>query len=106
MATVTLGSVPQMLKVILTKNADFVASMKKADNTSWPSAQLFLQFEIKDASPIVWQASFSGAVASWNVDLVDVNALLAAKPRGVKLWYDEGDYEALWAQGEIDVRGT
>lgn len=105
--TITLGTVPQVLKVILVEHADFVASMRRSDGQSWPDgASLSLQFTLKEGGPTIWEASFASAVASWDVDRDVVDALVASKPRAVRLWYEEGELQALWAQGEIDVRGT
>lgn len=100
--SVVLGSVPQTLKVVLVPGADFVSILRRQDGLNWPVADLILEFL---TDPITeWTADIVGAVATWNIDQNDVDELLALKPRGVKLWYVEGDLRLLWAQGEVDRR--
>lgn len=99
----TLGSAPDTLKVVLVKGADFVSTLTRKDGTDWPvDTEVVLEF--KTTSPVSWSATLTGSSAMWNVDQADVDALIAAKPRSVKLWYVEGEVRLLWAQGDLDIR--
>lgn len=101
----TLGQAPDTLRVTLVGGADFVSSLRRKDGTPWPAnSSLKLAFSPTTGSVVEWAATFANAVAIWDVDQVDVDALIALKPRVVRLWYSEGDLRLLWAQGDIDIR--
>lgn len=99
-----LGSTPEELRVTLVRGADFVSTLRRKDGSNWPAgSQVLLEF-IKSTPPNVeWSATISTSTVVWNVDQVEVDALIAVKARAVKLWYVEGGLRLLWAQGEIEV---
>jgi len=95
----TLGHAPDRLNVILIAGSDFASSLKRKDGVAWPVVEISLDFGSTE-----WPATVVDDVASWDVDQDDVDLLIAARPRGVKLWYVEGERRLLWAQGDVDVR--
>lgn len=96
--TFTLGYTPEKFKVIVAAGADFYAALTRSDDTDWPaSSVLTLDF----GEGTLWEATLSGATAQWNVDQVDVDVLIARRPRGVKLWYVDGATRLLWAHGSL-----
>jgi hypothetical protein len=102
-----LGSVPETLRVILVRGADFVSTLRRKDGSPWPvGSQIILEFQRAGAPSYEWAAATNGALAVWDVDQQDVDAVIAGRVRGVKLWYVEGGLRLLWAQGDIDVRGA
>lgn len=105
-STIVLGAVPKNLKVPLIAGADFVAALRRKDDVPWPGTTVIrLEFVMPDTSNnVTWDAAIDGAVATWNFDKADVDAVLAAVSVAVKLWYIDGDVELLWAQGEVDPR--
>lgn len=94
--TFTLGQAPEKLTVVLVAGADFVSSLDRSDGEPWPDVEISLDF-----GTAVWPATLDGASARWNVDQADVDALLATRPRSVRLWYVDGPTRLLWAQGAI-----
>lgn len=52
---------------------------------------------------VTWNAAFSGVLASFDVDKIDVNAVANARPRKVALWFIDGAAESLWAVGKVKV---
>lgn len=100
----TMGQAPEALKVVLVAGADFVTQLRRKDNSPWPSAaQLQLAFD-REGGVTEWPASFAGSTAIWDIDVADVNALIAQRPRFVRLWYVDGGLRLIWAQGELDIR--
>lgn len=99
MATITLGMTPDRLKVILVADADFLASLRRKDDADWPQSQVILDF-----GAIEWPATIQASTAVWNVNEDDVNALIEARPREVRLWYIEGDQRILWALGDVEIQ--
>lgn len=98
---VKLGLTPEQLTVILTRDADFVAVMRRSDGTPWESGvELSLDFGTAGQ----WPATLTADKAEWQVDAAVVNTLLDARPRGVRLWYVNGTTKLLWASGSIDKR--
>lgn len=101
MTTLTLGSQPAELSVILNMDADFEAIVRRDDETDWDvDAVLKLTFTFGGTKPSVdWIATFNGPDAHWSLDRVEVDAVATARPRKVQLWYDE----LLWATGTVTV---
>lgn len=101
MTTLTLGSQPAELSVVLNADADFDAILRRGDEQDWDDSHVLkLTFVFRGTAPTVsWSATFSGVDASFSKDRVDVNAVIAARPSKVQLWYDE----LLWATGTVTV---
>jgi len=97
----TLGSAPEKFKVVVSAGSDFFSALTRSDGQPWPDgAELIIDFG--DAAP-AWHAALAGATATWAVDEADVDALIAAKPKKVRLFYVDGDTRLLWAQGALAV---
>lgn len=97
--SITLGSVPENLTVVLTKDADFFTTLQNADG-DWPiGAQVQLIFQ----DGTVWEAGISGPDAVFSIDSSQVNLIIDLKPRFVKLFYREGLTEICWALGGVQT---
>lgn len=109
--TFTLGFAPENFSVLLSAGSDFVAALRRSDNTAWPAGiTLTLDFGAvtnpatpdADPVPVQWAATLNGPTATWDVDETQVAlALLATK---VRLWYVEGETRLLWASGAVKVK--
>lgn len=100
--TFTLGYTPEKFKLVLAAGADFFSALTRSDGQPWPvGSELILDFA--GAAPS-WTATLSGATATWDVDQADVDALIAARPRKVRLFYVDGEARLLWAVGALDVK--
>lgn len=94
--TFTLGYTPEKFRLVITAGSDFYAPLTRSDGVPWPAGcQLVLDFD----NGTTWPATLQGANATWDVDQDDVDALIATRPRKVRLWYVEGETRLLWAQG-------
>lgn len=103
--SVTLGAEPHDLTVILVRGADFRCVLELA--ALWPStAQVSLAIETREPpGTVTWTATRSGTDMSFNVDVVEVNALIAQNPREARLWHVDGTLKVLWAKGQVKVSG-
>lgn len=102
MADLALGTAPLSLDVLLPRDADFIATLTRDDDVAWAdTATVFLQFNFRNAPAQQWDAELDGASVLFNVDKVEVNAVLDARPSNVKLWFIDGDVEVLWASGKV-----
>jgi hypothetical protein len=99
--SITLGTVPENLTVVLTKDADFFTTLQNADGNWSVTAEIKLIFSTGDE----WDATISGEEATFNVDSTTVNTLLEARPIWVKLFYIDGTTEICWAKGEVSPNG-
>lgn len=98
--TFTLGYKPEKFKVEMSANSDFTAALVRSNGTDWPAGStLSLSFEGGQD----FAAALDGTTATWLIDEADVNALIAIKPKSVKLWYVEGSTRLLWAIGSLTV---
>lgn len=95
--SITLGSVPENLSVVLSKDADFFTTLENADGAWSVTAQIKLVF----SNGTTWTATIAGINATFNVDYVQVNAVITAKPTWVKLFYVDGTTEICWAIGRV-----
>lgn len=98
--TLTLGSAPQQLTVVLIRDADFVAVLHNSAGDWDAGVSIELRF-----GDTVWVATLAGADATFNVDKAAVNALVATKPRTARLFYVDGDVDLCWATGSASIRG-
>jgi predicted ThiF/HesA family dinucleotide-utilizing enzyme len=98
MASVTLGSAPASMSLLLVPGADFVCTLVSQDGT-WP-ATAAIAIEVADAT---WEATVSGTDAVFNVDQAQVNAVIAQDPNRFKLWYTDGTTRLLWGSGLVSV---
>lgn len=99
--SITLGTVPENLTVVLTKDADFFTTLENADGDWSVTAEIKLIFSTETE----WSATISGDEATFNENYTEVNTVLAAKPLWVKLFYIDGTTEICWAMGEVQPNG-
>lgn len=101
--SITLGRVPEKLKVPVTRDGNFAASFRRADGENWP-AEVSL---VLDFGSVEWVSETDGASIGWRKTGDEVNALLATRPRGVQLWYRDSSGaggQVLWASGDVSER--
>lgn len=97
--SITLGTVPENLTVVLTKDADFFTTLENADG-NWPSGAT-IQLIFEDGT--IWDSVISGENATFSIDATEVNLIIDLKPRTVKLFYKEGTTEICWALGGVQA---
>lgn len=96
--TFTLGYTPEKFKLIVASGSDFFSSLRRSDDTDWPESSLVtLDF----GNEMQWDATLDGPTATWDVDQAEVAAVIAAKPKKVRLWYVDGEVRLLWASGVL-----
>ena len=102
-----LGYAPEQLPFLLVRDAPYVPTVMLADKDTDdaqpvdfpPGAKVRITWEADNVPPIVWEATVSGAFASWNVPKEKVNEVLDARPRRRgRVWYDD----VVLSQGPID----
>lgn len=97
----TLGATPATLTLVLSRNADFVASLTRADATPFDDGSV-ISIVVDGGAPLV--ATITGPTASWEVDEVAIAAIIAATPKQARLYYELLDVKVLWASGSVVVR--
>lgn len=106
MADINLGQKVKSLSVELTQDADFVATMRRADATDWP-AGLEVKLKFSDTPATVFNAVVSGSTITWSIDKADVNTLIARKPLTVQLTYRDPNVgtglDLIWAVGRPTI---
>jgi hypothetical protein len=95
-----LGRAPERFTVTLVENADFIAALRRANGEDWPGT-LQVSLVFNDTDETTWTATINGPQLLWNVDKVESDAVFAARPKKVTLWYVDGDVEISWAQGTV-----
>jgi hypothetical protein len=100
--TITLGSVPESLRVELTRGGDFIQTLESEDAegvaVDWVDGEVVtLVFDTGD----VWAATLSTNEATWNVDKAVVEALLDDGARRVMLLYTADGADLPWAKGSV-----
>ena len=101
MADIVLGSTPESLAVILTKDADFFTTLTTEDGSNWPvTAQIKLILGTYEAV-----ATISGPDASISIDEVDVNTIITSRTTNAKLMYIDGTAKICWALGVVAADG-
>lgn len=104
--TLTLGSTPQSLEVILVEGADFISALDSVDAAgapdNWPGTAV-ISLKFNDTANTVWTATITAAAADWNVDKADVAALESRLPSygKVELTYLDGTTDLLWFHGKV-----
>ena len=98
--SITLGTTPENLTVVLTKDADFFTVLENADGNWSGTAQIELRF-----GDIVWSSTIAGADATFNIDADQVNDIITARIQRAKLFYIDGDTEICWALGDVEASG-
>lgn len=99
---VSLGNVPEKLKVVVSRDANFVAGIRRVTGTWAAGVELILDF-----GNVEWTAEITDALALWAKTPADVNLMLASRPRGVQLWFvDPAGVGAriLWASGDLVLK--
>lgn len=98
--TIVLGSAPEKLVVLLVKDSDFFSTLRSAEG-EWPATAV-IELRIADTT---WTAILDGEDAIFNEDKVDVNQLIASKPRIARLYYTDGDADICWGIGFVEANG-
>jgi len=97
---IALGWKPPRLIVNLNRDGDFVAELV-SDTGDFPvDTEIELRFNRVGGLPIVWPATIVGDSARWEVDKVDVAAVLDADPLSAKLHYGVGTLDIVWYRGD------
>lgn len=99
--TFTMGYAPQDFLVVLAHGSDFATSLRRTDGADWPTG---LAVSIDFSTGESWAAQVDGSLISWSVDAAVVDAVIAAAPDAVRLWYVDGLTRLLWARGKVSVR--
>lgn len=101
-APIVLGPQPVEFRLNLPAGADFVAEIVIPDDESALDPAGSVELRFTDLTPVVvWAATIdpAGRLVRWNVDEIDVDAVLAAGPRKVRLHYELAESDLLWARG-------
>lgn len=98
----TLGVEPESFTLILSAGADFVSTIVATDGDPWGAVDVSLIFD--DADETTWTATVDTDELRWNVDKAEVDTLLAARPKHVRLFYVDGTTDLLWANGRVSER--
>lgn len=98
--SITLGTAPQKLNVLLTKDADFFTTLRSSDG-DWPGTA---RIELRLGS-IVWEAEITGTDAVISVDFVEVNKVYSSPIQQAKLFYIDGTTDICWGLGKV-TRGV
>ena len=99
-----VGAKPAKLKVNLVRGADLSHTMRRSDGTSWLAGTVVsMVFEYSTGTPDTVVAAVDGADLRFDLDSVEVDAVIAKRPKKVRVWYEIGDVRLLWAVGEAVV---
>ena len=99
--SITLGTKPDTLTLVLARGADFAATLRNTTGAWSPTAVIQLRID----PTTVWTATLSGADAVFAIDAALVDALVTTRSSKVKLFYTDGDSEVCWAIGTIQANG-
>lgn len=101
--TFTMGRAADTFTLYLTTDADFIDALIRKDGEDWAlTVVATLTFP---TDPITeWVGTLNGERIEWNVDVVDVAEVIAARPKKVKLWYVNDDIRLLWAAGVVSYK--
>ena len=101
--TITVGPEPRLLSMRLVTGADFYETQTvEVDGvaTDWPAGTtLAYRFD----NGVTWAATIVGAVATFNLDKADADAIPAGT--GVRLTYTNGTTDETWEIGTVKRRG-
>lgn len=101
MAHIVLGSTPEEIEVVLTRNADFFCTLITEDGTDWPAGV--------DIRLILGATSFDAVIvgdeASFSIQESEVNDLIDARVAKAKLMYIEGTSDICWGVGVVNSNG-
>lgn len=102
--SVSLGYRPVGLTLTVTPASTFAAALRSSAGAWADGTGISLVFHTADGSVVAtWAAAISGDTASWTEPPTEVDALIAAAPSRVVLWYTDGTYPIEWARGVIEV---
>lgn len=97
---VDLGAEPIRLQLHLSRGGDF-RTVLHSNSGDWPASAVITL----GVGSSTWTATKAGADATFDVDVVAVDAVIAENPRTVKLWYEDGAARLLWGLGGVTIRG-
>lgn len=96
MSGIVLGSQPTPMTLVLNEGSDFVATLVNQSG-SWP-ATVVITLEVGTAT---WTATIDTTDARFEVDQVDVAAVITEDPKRFSLWYTDGETRLLWGRGNV-----
>lgn len=96
MSQITLGYQPETLRLILVAGADFTSTLTNRDGDWSPTCVIELRLD--DGTS--WPATISGDTATWDIDKVAVDQVIAGV-RKVALFYTDGAADLCWAKGSV-----
>lgn len=92
-----LGARPEVLTVVLTRGADFIATLSNRNGPWDPAAVITLVFATDPET--TWTATITDASATFNVDKALADTIPARTD--VELRYTLGDVDQVWARGRV-----
>lgn len=107
MPTIDLGTRPNQIRVYLARGGSFTTTMRS--DAVWPpgvAVRLVFKEDLENGAeaPVIWAASISGNLASWDRDPEEVESLIDLGKFSVRLHYVEPDGSVLvWGSGEVNV---
>lgn len=96
--SVKLGYSPTSMTLALAEGSDFVTTLVSQDG-DWPGTAV-ITIEVGSDT---WTATLATNEARFNVDQVDVDAVIAERPNRFRLWYTDGGTRLLWGTGPVTV---
>lgn len=99
MAEIDLVSSPLVLKINLTRDADFIREIEAVSPDTFPAGST-VSLQFRDAGGAVlttWNAAVTSTDAIFNVDKAVVNTLIGQNPASCRLIYTDGAVDILWA---------
>lgn len=97
----SLGQTPHRMTLVLSPDADFVATLTRSDGVDWPVGTS-IELVVDENTP--WAATVTGPSASWEIDEAVVGPVIAADPQRARLYHTIGDQRVMWASGPVAVR--
>lgn len=97
-----LGNTPLPMTVTLTRGADFITTLRTADESPWPDA-VTCRLDFDDTVATSWSATVVDDEIRFNVDKVDVDALIDSGPDTALLVYVDGAVDLAWGRGRVIV---
>lgn len=91
------------LKLNLTRNADWIRAIEAVTPGFLVGDRVEIRFDTGD----IWAADVDAAssLATWDIDKIPVNTLIALAPKKARLYYISGDTDLLWAVGKVTIDG-
>lgn len=99
MTAIELGYRPAVLRVLLSRGADFGYALRSTAGALPAGAVVELVFDVG----ITWTATIVSDLIQWSKTDAQVGTLLDARPVSVTLWYRAGGVDVPWARGAVEI---